>query len=86
MDQKVSQAIRILCSTDLLYQLDSKDYDILGYDTYKFGYYGIPKDEEIKARCNEIIFNYIEELEERLTRLEKLHDREIRESLGKEQE
>jgi hypothetical protein len=73
MDKKVSQAIRILCSTDLLHQLDGRDYDILGYDPYKFGYYGKPNDEEIKARCNEIVFNYIEELEERLARLEKLH-------------
>lgn len=86
MDQKVSLAMRVLCSQDLLNNLDTKHFNDLGYDPYKFSYYGIPQDEEIRTRCNEIVFNYIEGLEERLIRLEKLHDREIREAMGKEQE
>ena len=37
----------------------NEDLEDLGWDSYKFGYYGKPDFREIKKRCSEIIFDCI---------------------------
>lgn len=37
----------------------NEDLEDLGWDSYKFGYYGKPDFREIKERCSEIIFDCI---------------------------
>lgn len=36
-------------------ELDYSQYDLLGYDSYKFGYYGKPSLDELKGKAEEII-------------------------------
>ena len=38
---------------------DSDEFDILGYDVYKFGYYGEPSIDEMKSKAEDIIIEMI---------------------------
>ena len=38
---------------------DNDDFNILGYDVYKFGYYGEPSIDEIKSDAEDIIIEMI---------------------------
>lgn len=35
--------------------------NLLGYDIYKFGYYGSPTADEIRGQCEDIVFGLIAE-------------------------
>lgn len=37
--------------------MDDSDWNLLGYDVYKFGYYGTPNNDDIKERAEDIIFD-----------------------------
>ncbi len=45
--------------------LDQDDLVLLGYDTYKFGYYGAPDRDEILIKCEDIMIETVEILFER---------------------
>ena len=38
---------------------DDDDFNTLGYDVYKFGYYGKPSHDEIKSKAEDIIIEMI---------------------------
>lgn len=40
-------------------ELSSDDYTDLGYDVYKFGYYGTPTLAEVKEKAEDIVFDAI---------------------------
>lgn len=40
-------------------ELSSDDYSDLGYDVYKFGYYGTPTLAEVKEKAEDIVFDAI---------------------------
>lgn len=40
---------------------DSEDYLDLGYDPYRFGYYGTPSLDDVKEKAESILYNAIME-------------------------
>ncbi len=40
---------------------DSEDYINLGYDPYRFGYYGTPSPDDVKEKAESILYNAIME-------------------------
>lgn len=80
MSNQLRLALSILI--DEPQSLDNVEYSCLGYDPYKFGYYGTPSQVELKVRCRDIVFNFLTDLEDRVSHLEGSHDPGIRKSLG----
>jgi hypothetical protein len=46
-------------STHLADNLSNEELDLLGYDPYKFSYYGSPTDGEILEKCEDIVYEMI---------------------------
>jgi hypothetical protein len=40
-------------------ELHDSELSLLGYDIYKFQYYGTPKPHEIRGMCEDIVFEMI---------------------------
>lgn len=39
--------------------MDDRDMNLLGYDIYKFDYYGSPSADEIRGMCEDIVYGLI---------------------------
>lgn len=55
MKQKLRLALGIVSGRISTENLDYQHYDLLGYDSYKFGYYGKPPRSEVLEKCEDII-------------------------------
>ncbi len=58
-EQKIYLALGILSGRIDASYLDSDEYKLLGYDTYKFSYYGRPDEFDIKQKAENIIYDAI---------------------------
>ncbi len=58
-EQKIYLALGILSGRIAASYLDSDEYELLGYDTYKFSYYGRPDELDIKQKAENIIYDTI---------------------------
>ena len=56
-EEKLRLALSILSGR--VTDLDIDDYGLLGWDTYNFGYYGKPNIDEIKEKCEDVLFTEI---------------------------
>lgn len=52
-------ALGVISHRLLVSSLSNEDFELLGYDTYKFAYYGTPKADEVRGMCEDIVFNLI---------------------------
>lgn len=54
-EYKLRLALGVISGRIKSEDLGYDDWDVLGYDSYKFAYYGKPSDSELKKRCEDII-------------------------------
>lgn len=52
-------ALSVISGRNLVSDLSDADFSLLGYDVYKFAYYGKPKMNEIRVMCEDILFRLI---------------------------
>lgn len=64
--EKIRVAIGIISGKYNKENLDQDVWDLLGYDTYRFSYYGSPSDKELKEKAGEILLDAICPIEEDL--------------------
>ena len=55
-ERKIRLALSIISGRNDTNNLDSEEYEILGYDTHKFAYYGTPTRDDILEQAENIIY------------------------------
>ena len=56
-EQKVRLALGIISGRRRVEDLNWEHFEMLGYNSYSFGYFGTPPEAEVKMRCEDIIFD-----------------------------
>ena len=61
MDEiKLRLSLKIISGRKKYEDLDYNHFEILGWDSYKFGYSGKPSENEVKERAEDIVYDAIE--------------------------
>lgn len=53
-------ALSVMSGRVTVEDISSDQFSLLGYDVYKFRYYGSPSMQEIQTMCEDIVFNTLE--------------------------
>ena len=59
MNEREKDKIRIATRVIATGTIHDSDYNELGYDPYKFSYYGKPSDSDVKEKCARILSDAI---------------------------
>lgn len=52
-------ALSVISGRNTFETLNDEDWSNLGYDTYKFSYFGKPSENELKAQCEGIVVDIV---------------------------
>jgi hypothetical protein len=62
MSDKLRLVLGIVSGSVSAANLTADQYQILGYDTYRFGYYGPPSEEDVKYHVEEYLYRLLSKL------------------------
>jgi len=58
-EKRLRLALSIFSGRLQVEQMVTEDFELLGYNSYVFGYFGTPSNDAMKQHCEEIIFSAI---------------------------